>query len=360
LKKLVKTTCFFLLFLALFELLIWAAFTKTGLAEGSMRRYLWYGTSFEAKLREMVNTPNQPDSSVLYAGWLGDDRLRSLPKEADLTVYGMSFSANLGKAISELRPQLSQRFVGGPGSPLSHTYSIYQVDKKLRRTRFAIIGVTSGAVQEVVLMSRGSLSPDVAFPFFFPRYKLDNGKLVLAANSLINSAGELRAALDDPRFWERQLAVLAANDTAYRRFFFASDVLDNSVIGRFVRRGMGKRHAEAYSSKVLGPDGFHRDQEAPQLFRALLRQMVKEVRAENVVPIVALFSLQGDRNYLYSLVEDILREEAVPYINSNDFCRSDDRGAYLPNLHFTHDCDLKFAQRTLELIDANDKRGDNK
>ena len=98
LKKLVKTTCFFLLFLALFELLIWAAFTKTGLAEESMRRYLWYGTSFEAKLREMVNTPNQPDSSVLYAGWLGDDRLRSLPKEADLTVYGMSFSANLGKA----------------------------------------------------------------------------------------------------------------------------------------------------------------------------------------------------------------------------------------------------------------------
>jgi hypothetical protein len=360
LRRLAKTTGYFLFFLALFELLTWATFTKTRLAEGAMHQYLWYGTSYEAKLRELVNTPNLPDRSVLYSGWLGDDKLRSLPKEAELTVYGMSFSANLAKAISELRPQLSQRSVGGPGAPLSHTYAIYQVDKKLRKTHFAIIGATSGAVQEVVLMNRGSLFSDAAFPYFFPRYRLDHGKLVLAANSMINSAGELRAALNDPQLWERQLAVLANNDTAYRRFFFASDFLDYSVIGRFVRRGMSKRQLEAYSSKVLGSDGFRRDQEAPQLFRALLRQMVDEVRAENVIPIVVLFSLQGHSNHLYDLVEDILREEAVPYVNSYDFCRSDDRSVYLSDMHFTHDCDLKFARRTLELIDAADKRSDNR
>jgi hypothetical protein len=289
---------------------------------------------------------------VLYAGWLGDGKLRSLPNNVDLTVYGMSFSENLSEAIHELRPQLTQRFVGGPGAPLSHTYAIYQIDKKLRKTRFAVIGVTSIAVQEVLLMNRGSLFSDAAFPYFFPRYRMDGDRLVLGANSLINSADELRAAFHDPALWERQLAVLSANDAAYRRIYFSHDILDYSVIGRFFRRALSKRHSADYSSKVLGAYGFNRENEAPQLFRGLLRQMVRELRAENVAPIVVLFSLQGQSNYLYDLVSDILENEDVPFVNSFDLCRPDDRAKYRPDMHFIHDCNIQFGQRTLQIIDA--------
>jgi hypothetical protein len=351
-KNLLATAAFFFLFLALFEFFTWAVFTKTRLAHGALRQYMWYGASYESKLRELANAPDLPTNSVLYAGWLGDGGLRSLPNDVDITIYGMSFSANLADAMRELRPQFTQRFVGGPGAPLSHTYAIYQVDKKLRRTRFAVIGVTSGAVQEVLLMNRGSLFSDAPFPYFFPRYRMDGDRLVLGANSLINSADELRAALKDPALWERQLAVLSANDSAYRRFLFASDSLDYSVLGRFLRRAMSKRHLADYSSKVLGADGFNRQNEAPKLFRGLLRQMVRELRAENVKPIVVLFSLQGQGNYLYDLVSDILRDEAVPYVNSFDFCRSDDRDKYRPDMHFIHDCDMKFGERALQIVDA--------
>lgn len=354
-KSLLATTAFFLLFLALFELLTWAVFTKTHLANGALRQYMWYGVSYESKLRELANTPTLPTNSVLYSGWLGDGKLRSLPNDVDMTIYGMSFSANLSEAIHELRPQFTQRFVGGPGAPLSHTYAIYQVDKKLRKTRFAVIGVTSGAVQEVLLMNRGSLFSDAPFPYFFPRYRMDGDRLVLGANSLINSADELRAAFNDPVLWERQLAVLSANDSAYRRFFFARDPLDYSVLGRFLRRAMSKRHAADYSSKVLGADGFNRENEAPKLFRGLLRQMVRELRAENVKPIVVLFSLQGQGNYLYDLVADILRDEDVPYVNSFDFCRSDDHEKYQADMHFVHDCNVKFGKQTLQIVDAAEK-----
>jgi hypothetical protein len=354
-RNLLATTAFFLLFLALFELLTWGVFTKTRLANGSLRQYMWYGASYESKLRELANTPNLPKNSVLYAGWLGDGKLRSLPNDVDVTIYGMSFSANLGDAIRELRPQFTQRVVAGPGAPLSHTYAIYQVDKALRKTRFAVIGVTSGAVQEVLLMNRGSLFSDAPFPYFFPRYRMDGDRLVLGANSLINSADELREAFNDPALWERQLAVLSANDSAYRRFFFARDFLDHSVLGRFLRRAMSKRHSADYSGKILGPDGFNRESEAPKLFRGLLRQMVRELRAENVKPIVVLFSLQGQGNYLYDLVADILRDEAVPYVNSFDFCRSDDRDKYAPDMHFVHDCNIEFGQQTLQIMDATAK-----
>jgi hypothetical protein len=214
------------------------------------------------------------------------------------------------------------------------------------------VGLSAIGVEEATTMNRGSLYIDAAYPYFYPRYKLEGGRAVLAAESLINSADELRAALVNPAAWERQLTVLADNDGEYRRFFFASDILDGSVLARFVRRGMSTRRLDAYSEDVLGPRGFRRDREAPQLVRALLRQMLEELRAENIRPIVFLVSTQGTGNALYGLVDDILREEDVPYVNTEDDCRSDDARSYLPDLHFTLDCDAKFAARTLAIIDA--------
>jgi hypothetical protein len=355
-RKLGRTTLFFFLVLALFELATWAIFTKAHLSGGALRRFLWYGTSYEVKLRELVNTPDLPPNSILYAGWINERELRKLPTDVDVTVYGMSFSGHLADAMHELRPQQSQRVLGGPASPLSHSYATYQLDKGLRKTRFAIIGVTSGGVGDVVLMNHGSLYADRPFPYFFPRFKLDHGKAVRAADSLINSPEELRVALDEkPELWRRQLDILAANDPLYHRFLFASDPLDASVLGRFVRRGLSKHQETTYVSRVLGPHGYQLKEEAPQLFRAILRQMVGELRAENVHPIVALFSFQGQGDHLYELVRDILAQDQIPYVDTNADCSSDDRANYLPDMHFVHDCDLKFAARTLETMDRIDQ-----
>jgi hypothetical protein len=358
LRKLGRTTLFFFLFLALFEVAVWGLFTKTRLSGSSLRRFFWYGTSYETKLRELVNTPNLPPNSILYAGWLGDGKIQKLPSDVDVTVYGMSFSAYLADAMKELRPEQRQRVIAGPGAPLNQTYAMYEIDKTLRKTKFAVVGVTSGGVQEVVLMNRGSLFADSPFPYFFPRFKLVDGKLVRAADSLINSPDELRSALDDnPDLWRRQLAVLAANDPEYRRFYFASDPLDGSVLGRLVRRGLAKHHELDYAARVLGPHGFRREEEAPQLFRALLRQMVSELRAEHVRPIVVLFSLEGQPNVLPDLVQDILRADEITSFDTNEICKADDRANFLPDMHFNHPCNVAFARRTQQIIDDADKTG---
>jgi hypothetical protein len=352
-RRLLGAAGYFVLFLACFELAVWFAFTKTPLAHSSLRNFLWYGASYEYKLRTLVDQADLPPDSVLYAGWLRDGKIAALPLQSDVTIYGMSFSRNLGRAMAKLRPELTQRQIGGPGAPMNHTYAAYQEDRKTQRhSAFAVVGLSAIGVEEATTMNRGSLYIDAAYPYFYPRYKLEGGRAVLAAESLINSADELRAALVNPAAWERQLTVLADNDGEYRRFFFASDILDGSVLARFVRRGMSTRRLDAYSEDVLGPRGFRRDREAPQLVRALLRQMLEELRAENIRPIVFLVSTQGTGNALYGLVDDILREEDVPYVNTEDDCRSDDARSYLPDLHFTLDCDAKFAARTLAIIDA--------
>jgi hypothetical protein len=343
-------------FLLLFELGAWILFTHSPLSRSSLRNYLWYGVSYESKLRELVNTPNLPSNSILYAGWLGDGRFERMPNDVDVTVYGMSFSMNLAKAMKELRGQQTQRLVGGPDAPMGAVYGYYQADHSHRKTRHAIIGATSGAVEEVGLMNLGSLHSDFAFPYFFPRYEIAGDGVKRVSDSLINSADELRTALDDHDLWERQLSVLAAHDSSYRRFFFAHDIFDYSVIGRFVRRGMSKRHAAEFRNSVLGPGGFKMSSEAPNLFRALMRQMIRDLKAEHVQPIVALFSLQGHGNYLYDLVADILSEEEAPFVNTNDYCPSNNRSFYLRDMHFIHDCDLKFAGRVHEIMDSLDAR----
>jgi hypothetical protein len=348
------TAMYFFFFLLFFEIAIWAAFTQTRLAQSSLRQYLWYGTSYEAKLREIVNTPNLPSNSIFNAGWLGDGKLFAQPNDVDVTVYGMSFSGNLSDALRKLRPKMTQRIVLGPGAPLSHSYAAYQIDKKLRSTHFAIIGVTSGGVQEVLLMNRGTLYSDAAFPYFFPRYKMDGDRVAVQADSLINSADQLSKALSDPVLWERQLAVLSENDPAYRRFFFARDLFDYSVLGRLARRALSKRHAAQYSGEVFGRRGFNPQSEAASLFRGILQQMIVEMRAENVEPILALFSLQGQGNYLFDLVDDILSKEHVAYMNSFEFCRSDAKENYQRDMHFVETCNLKFGRRTLELMDHFD------
>jgi hypothetical protein len=285
---------------------------------------------------------------------LEDGHFERMPKDVDVTFYGMSFSANLAEAMKELRPQETQRLVGGPGAPMGAVYGYYQADHSHRNARYAVIGATSGAVEEVVLMNRGSLYSDSAFPYFFPRYEIAGNGVKRVADSLVNSADELRTALDDHDLWERQLSVLAAHDSSYRRFLFAHDIFDYSVLGRLVRRGMSKRHSAEFGDSVLGPRGFKMSSEAPNLFRALMRQMIRDLKTEHVQPIVALFSLQGQGNYLYDLVADI--EEEAPFVNTNDFCPSNNRGFYLPDMQFIHDCDLKFARRVHEIMDALDAR----
>jgi len=84
---------------------------------------------------------------------------------------------------------------------------------------------------------------------------------------------------------------------------------------------------------------------------------VSELRAENVRPIVVLFSLQGQPDVLYDLVKDLLRADGITYFDTNDICKANDRANFLPDMHFNHPCNLAFARRTQQLIDAADRAG---
>jgi hypothetical protein len=351
-RETITIALWFLISIAIFELMVWFSFTHTPLREGSLQTYFWHGQSYEGKLRQLAHTPNPPPRSLIFAGWINKEVLQDSPTDVDVTVYGSSFSGNVATSMKELRPQIRLRFLGGPGAPLNHTYGLYELDRTLRKTRVAVIGVVSETVGQVLTMNIGSIYPELVMPYFYPRYDLANGRIERTGESLMNSREEFVRGIDDPDLWRRQLDILSVHDDAYRRWFFAADAFDLSAIARLVRRGFAKSHTDRYLAEIYDRNGYRRDAYAVQVFRALLGRMIDDSREEGVKPIVVLFATNGYEDHLHALLVDLLSERKVPFVNTFDVCRSTDRRSYIPDGHFTQECDLKTAKRVLELMDA--------
>lgn len=342
----------FAIFIAIFELVVWFTFAHTPLRDGSLHTYFWHGQSYEGKIRALARTPNPPPRSLIFAGWINESVLQDKPTDVDVTVYGSSFAGNVATAMKELRPQLRLRFLGAPGAPLNHTYGLYELDRTLRKTRVAVIGVVSETVGQVLTMNIGSIFPELVMPYFYPRYDLANDRIKRTGESLVNSSDTFVHGIDDPGLWKRQLDILSVHDDAYRRLFFAADPLDRSAVARLVRRGLAKSHTDRYLDGIYNRDGYNRDAYAVRVFRALLARMIDDLREENVKPIVVLFATNGYDDHLHKLLAGLLSERKVPYVNTFDICPSTDRRSFIPDGHFTLQCDLKTATRALELTDV--------
>ena len=342
----------FVICIAIFELVVWFTFAHTPLREGTLQTYFWHGQSYEEKLRTLAHTPNPSPRSLIFAGWINKEVLQDNPTDVDVTVYGSSFAGNVATSMKELRPQIRLRFLGGPGAPLNHTYGSYELDRTLRKTRVAVIGVVSETVGQVLTMNIGSIYPELVMPYFYPRYDLANGRIERTGESLVNSSDEFVRGIDDPGLWQRQLNILSVHDDAYRRPFFSADAFDRSAIARLVRRGFAKSHTDRYLAGIYDRNGYNRDAYAVQVFRALLARMIDDLREEGVKPIVVLVATNGYEDHLHVLLADLLSERKVPFVNTFDVCPSTDRRSYVPDGHFTQECDLKTAKRALELMDA--------
>lgn len=347
-----RTAAWFVSFLVLFEICMVIALDHTQIGDSAIGMYFRYGESYEGKLRRLAHTPNLPSDSILYAGWIDRQKLVALPDDVDLTIYGSSFALGTGAAILEIRPQLKLRTIVGPGAPLNHTYAMYQIDRTMRKTRVAIVSLVSIAVGEVLLMNRGSLYADLPFPYFFPRYDVIDGKVERVGESLINSAAELTRAIDDPKAWAAQREVLAQHDAGYRKALFDTNMIDYSAVGRLLRRSLAKQHQESYLNAIHSPRGFNRGHQAVAVFRALLRQMISDLRAEGVKPIVVSYSTLGYSDHLDQIIDDIVKEERVPHLSTVPICPPSNASNYNPDGHFTRACDFKIATEVLKLLDG--------
>ena len=87
--------------------------------------YFDYGRSIEGKIRRLVGPTDETSGPLASTGWIDGDDIAKQPDRASrsdgmlVSVYGMSFSAKVGTAMTDLDPRITptSRGARGPSEP---------------------------------------------------------------------------------------------------------------------------------------------------------------------------------------------------------------------------------------------------
>lgn len=266
-------------------------------------QYLDFGNSIEAKLRRMVGRGDSTTAPVAFAGWLepfndGDAPLAAPAGHRLVAVYGQSFSFQVAGELASLDSTLILRTRGGPASPASHGYAMWEADRGRVRSDVAILGVLASSVRGLDAASAATWQFEAPPPYTYPRYRPDAAGHPVGEPPLVRSLADLRRALADParmRAWERQLS---RDDAWYDPLLWRASWLDRSMLARVLRRAWAQRQQRAHLARVHGRSGFVEGSANLVTLRALVGSFVDGCRADGVLPVVLLMEDAGYSDHL--------------------------------------------------------------
>ena len=354
-RDLVATSLWTLAFVLAVDGVLNAAFRMPSdprVKPSQMAYYLGYGRSLEGKLRDIVRDRDSTCTPFARAGWLEP----ALPVTAPgpgrrrIVAYGQSFTFQVMAGLTELDSTYAVDRRGGPSSPPSHLYALWQATPRPVKPDIAVFGVLASSLRGMNASTGATWQFEVPPPFTYPRYHLDSSGSLVAGSLPVRSLNDVRAALRDPkrlREWEAQLA---RDDEWYEPYLWRQSWLDESVIVRLVRRAWYQRAFHQRMKKLHGPQGFAENTEALPVMRSILASFVRDCRAEGTLPVVLLFE---DREYLDHLSRAVgpdLDRLGVIWIASHQMVDPGNPSDALPGRHFTRNANRRIAMELLRRI----------
>jgi len=306
----------------------------------SLERYFEYGRSVEGKLPRIVGPTDATTAPIAFAGWLHPEDWKVQPSKPErkdgvlIAVYGMSFAADLGKAVCARDDRFTMRFIGGPSAPPNFVYAAYELDRGRYEGKVAVLGILASSLRGMMTLTGMTWNFEQPYPFTYPRYQVSDGVLV-AEWPRIRTLPELRVALKDSREWKRFVDQLAERDAYYSPLLFEESVLDHSAIVRMLRRAWAQRRNLQIVNSIHGPAGF--DPSAPFVpaLNAMVVEFARTCEEDGVVPVVYLVNDRGYSDHLFELLKPVLVEREIPYISSHDSVDPDNPANFVGDGHFT-------------------------
>jgi hypothetical protein len=354
-RDLVATSLWTLAFVLAVDSVLNAAFRMPSdprVKPSQMAYYLGYGRSLEGKFRDIVRDGDSTCTPFARAGWLEPAQPVTSPGPGRRRVvaYGQSFTFQVTAGLSELDSTFVVDRRGGPSSPPSHLYALWQATPRRTNADIAVFGVLASSLRGMNASTGATWQFEVPPPFTYPRYRLDASGSLVSGPLPVRSLNDVRAALRDPkrlREWEAQLA---RDDDWYEPYFWRETWLDESVIVRLVRRAWYQRAFHQRMKKLHRRDGFAPDAEAIPVTRSILASFVRDCRAEGTLPVVLLFE---DREYLDHLSRAVgpdLDRLGVIWIASHQWVDPGNPSDALPGRHFTQQANRRIAGELLRRI----------
>lgn len=337
----------------------------------SVSQYFNYGRSVEGKLRQSLRDQNDQPNGVIRSGWLAPQLpqteaqpTRPGPGQRHLVAfYGMSFTQQIAESLQKQSPELATRLVGAPSAPPNYVYAAYSRDRPAHKADVVVLGVLAENLKAMRSLSAATWQFEAPVPYTYPRYHLDNGRLV-ATEPAIQSFEQFRQALgsasQNPEPWQQYRASLAERDSYYQRFLFEANGLDNSTLVRLVRRALAQqwqrsRAAQVYRAKegFIDPDT-----------NATLKQMVKEfaqtARADGRLPIVLLIDSRTYGNAqgsaLMNLLGPTLNADQIPHLSTHAIAPAHEPQHFVGDGHFQPPVNEAIARELIRLIDHGDPK----
>ncbi len=230
---------------------------------GRLVYYFDYGRSIEGKIRRLVGPTDETSGPAASAGWIDGDDIAKMPNSASrsdgmlITVYGMSFADQVGRAMAELDPRITPRLFGGPAALPNHSYAYYLRDRG-GNSRVVILGVLASSVVGLATNNGMTWRFEGPAPYTYPRFRLTSAGLDARWPS-VRTLGQMREALGDPDLWHHLMAQIRDDDDVYDPFLFTQNVLDRSSLVRLVRRAWGQRVLGRVRRRLRNSSGFIQD-----------------------------------------------------------------------------------------------------
>ncbi len=342
--KLERTSLIIIVWLVVFD--IGSQFLLKVLNNEKLNKFFSYGLSTEMQIREMFKK-EIPANSVLHSGWISDEKFRQRGTTADITFYGMSFSNHIADQLIGLDNELLVRKIDGPASPINHSLSSFLVDKDVCTSRFAALGVLDSSLKYINAMTNDTIGVDTPMGSFYSQFVV-SPEGYEQITPYINSFEDLQTALSDRELWNENLDLLEKYDKSYSPFIYKRNVLDYSIIGRFIKRWYKSKHNNNVTEKVFHNHKFN--EEIVSQAEDLISLFVKEAREYGCTPVVILIETQKYNDALGESFTSFLDDLEVDYLNTGDIVSTKNPVNFKSDGHITVENNKKIAVELDKLI----------
>jgi hypothetical protein len=308
----------------------------------------------------MTRKTNDESAPIVSHGWLTSEEFESQAckplksEETLVAVYGMSHVGLLGGAIAKVNSKYVIRYITAPGAIPTWSLAAFQLDMKRCRPDVAIFGIMTDAVPLVSATSGATAYFDMCYPYTFPRYIVNDGRLQAAYPPFV-SVGEYRDYFYSRRKWSEYRTWLEKHDAFYDPLLFERSFFDHSSIIRMIRRAYFEFRRKERLDKIYGKDGFNAQSEDVKVLRLIVREFAKSARERNIIPVIYIVNNQGRSDHLYKILKPVLDADTIPFFSTDTICPPDNPRFFLANSHFTPDKDLEIAQEIIKIIERERK-----
>jgi len=324
-------------------------------APAPLARYFDFGSSIEAKARRMVRERDSETSPTALAGWLeppAADGTPPAPGRRLVTAYGQSLPFQVTGPMAAMDPSLVLRTRGGPASPASHGYALWEAERRRRPPDIAILGVLASSVRGLDAATAATWQFEAPPLYTYPRYRVGADGRPVGEAPLVRSLGDLRATFAERARWRAWEAQLARDDAWYDPLLWRASWLDRSSFARLLRRAWAQRQQRVHLARLHDRRGFREHAEPVRVLRALVRSFVDGCRADGTLPVVLLLEDAGYSDHLTRVLGPELEQKGAVWMGTHALADPGNPVNLKGDGHFVPELNERLAAELLRRIRA--------